>query len=100
MIRVKVIIYSTVSYMIGQGLKDICFTYEFPSGTTVKTLLYELAEKFDDEFKKKIYNPETMFFNQGIVLIMNQSSLYMPIALETILENETDILIAPVYSGG
>ncbi len=69
-------------------------------GSKVKDLLQLLTEKYGDEMKHTLFDPQTKQVRDSYQLLLNGRNIYALKGLDTCLEDESVLTLYPPVSGG
>ena len=95
MIRVKVRTILEFTKIFGQGR----FEVSLAEGSTVGHFLAELTNTWGDELASRLFEPDGSKLLGHIGLMVNGRSISLLQNMETVLQDEDEILIPPVGGG-
>ena len=67
---------------------------------TLRDLLRHLAERYGEKFTDHVFDPSTEVLREDILLNVNGTPNHQLSGLETILSDEDEVDIMPLFSGG
>lgn len=98
--KVNVRLHYVVSMMLGRGEGNLEMVVPCPSPVTLPCLLAKLADELGEPFVKKVYNPETAYFNPGLSIMANGKLVDLRKLEEISLTGDAEVFIFPLYKGG
>lgn len=97
-VQVKILPWFSGILVPGQH-SSVMLEEEMPSGSSLRTLLSLLTERFA-RFEELVYNPKEDMF-QGHVVLTHNGRLVSPTeALTLVLQSGDAVALIPAYSGG
>lgn len=100
LINVEVQPYSWISSTLGgSDSVNAALNEEVKAGTSLRTLLIDLANRFPD-FRKMVFDPETCKMSEQALVILNGKLVQYSEIDEIILNDKDNVTLAPVIFGG
>ena len=96
MIRVKVRTILEFTKIFGQGR----FEVSLAEGSTVGHFLADLINTWGDELARRLFEPDGSKLLAHIGLMVNGRSISLLQNMETVLQDEDEVLILPPVGGG
>jgi len=96
MIAVKVRTILALKRIIGSGEVDLTI----PEGSTLEEVIATLVNRAGDELASQLYEPKSKTLRPYIRLMVNGRDIAFLNRMQTILQNEDEILMLPPVSGG
>ena len=96
MIRVKIRTSLDFKKIFGQGR----FEVSSPDGVTLKDFLDQLIETWGDDLASRLFEPDGRNVLPHIMLMVNGQNINFLNRLDTVLQDEDEVLILPPVAGG
>ena len=96
MIRVKVRTSLDFKKIFGQGRFEVSTT----EGVTLKRFLNQLVERYGDDLASHLFQPDGLNILPHIMLMVNGQNINFLDRLDTVLQDEDEVLILPPVAGG
>lgn len=95
---ISVTVHTTLDIKRALGQREVDFAV--PRGSNIHDLLDRMVEKWGEALSSRLFDPETAGLFSHIQIMVNGRAIRFLNGMETVLEDQDDVLILPPAGGG